>query len=77
VDAHRKEERRRVVNFHWWPGGTLTWYQLDEDIVPVFREPKKARRDASPAREVHFGTDFEFVDLGETGQYAALDLFHT
>jgi hypothetical protein len=60
-----------VFNFNEKPNSTLTWHQLDEDVVPVFRETKKTSKDSSPTGDVPLETDFEFVDLGETGKYIA------
>lgn len=49
---------------------------LDEDVVPVPRSPKKAKRDASPARrgrapDVDVERDFDFSDVGEIGECIA------
>jgi len=46
---------------------------VDEDVIMVPRSPKRAKRDHSPARrsgrsEVSIERDFDFTDVGETGE---------
>lgn len=46
--------------------------KVDEDVVPVPRDPKRARREASPPRSaqnpyVDVASDFAFSDMGEIG----------
>ncbi|KAF2773082.1 hypothetical protein EJ03DRAFT_348133 [Teratosphaeria nubilosa] len=51
---------------------------VDEDVIPVPRDPKKAKRDASPVRrpgEVEIEKDFEFADVGEVGNILMRNLF--
>ncbi|KAH9829204.1 mitochondrial large ribosomal subunit YmL35 [Teratosphaeria destructans] len=51
---------------------------VDEDVIPVPRDPKKAKRDASPARRpggIEIEKDFEFADVGEVGNILMRHLF--
>lgn len=46
--------------------------KVDEDVVPVPRDPKRARREASPPRSaqnpyVDVASDFAFSEIGEIG----------
>lgn len=48
--------------------------KIDEDIVPVPKEPKRARREASPPRStqnpyVDPESDFSFSEIGEIGDF--------
>ncbi|GAB7365468.1 hypothetical protein MBLNU230_g6541t1 [Neophaeotheca triangularis] len=57
--------------------------KVDEDVVPVPRSPKKAKRDVSPARRVpnvqsagDFERDFEFAASGKDGELLMRSLYH-
>ncbi|KAI7544688.1 sure-like protein [Hortaea werneckii] len=54
--------------------------KIDEDVVPVPREPKRARREASPPRStqnpyVDPESDFSFSEIGETGNHLLRSLY--
>ncbi|RMY03222.1 hypothetical protein D0867_10766 [Hortaea werneckii] len=54
--------------------------KIDEDVVPVPREPKRARREASPPRStqtpyVDVENDFNFSDTGEIGNVLLRNLY--
>ena len=47
--------------------------KADEDVIPVPRSPKKAKRDVSPAKRgatsSEASDDFDFASLGEIGTF--------
>ncbi|KAI7254091.1 NAD(P)-binding protein [Hortaea werneckii] len=54
--------------------------KVDEDVVPVPRDPKRARREASPPRSaqnpyVDLASDFAFSEIGETGDVLLRNLY--
>ncbi|KAI6855792.1 hypothetical protein KC338_g8705 [Hortaea werneckii] len=54
--------------------------KVDEDVVPVPRDPKRARREASPPRSaqnpyVDVASDFAFSEIGEIGDTLLRNLY--
>ncbi|KAK5109305.1 hypothetical protein LTR62_007179 [Meristemomyces frigidus] len=51
---------------------------LDEDVIPVPRSPKRARRDGSSSQRIaatEFGKDFDFAEAGVSGNILMRSIF--
>ncbi|KAI7262899.1 sure-like protein [Hortaea werneckii] len=62
------------------PKATKKRKKVDEDVVPVPRDPKRARREASPPRSaqnpyVDVASDFAFSEIGEIGDVLLRNLY--
>lgn len=74
VDLRMEVERLKVRAENAKPATTAAKKRKkagDEDIIPVPRDPKRAKREASPVRragDVDVGRDFDFLEVGEIGE---------